>query len=257
MGGRVEGMVAVVTGAARGQGASHARLLATEGAAVVLGDVIDGAGEELAAAIRALGGRAHYVHLDVTSVEDWRRAVALAEEEFGKLDCLINNAGIATYAGVVDCSTDEWESVIGVNQTGVFYGMRAVIPALRRAGGGSIVNISSIYGGVRGVGDYVAYAASKAAVIAMTKSAAVSYGPESIRVNAIAPGAVETVQMMDAIKYHQATEAGSEIEARIARQPIGRSAVPNEISQGVLFLVSKEASYVTGITLVIDGGRTI
>ena len=250
--GRVTGRVALVTGGARGQGAAHARLLASEGAAVLIGDVLDEEGAAVAEEIRAGGDVGDYVHLDVSDGEQWAQAVARAEQMHGRLDVLVNNAGIVTYSAVTDCSDEEWSRVIAVNQTGVFLGMRAAIPALRRAGGGSIINVSSVFGGVRAVDGYIAYGASKAAVYFMTQSAAITYGPEGIRVNAIAPGALDTVMLRDELAYQ-----GVEMEAMEATIPLRRAAAADETSPTVLFLASDESAYVTGVLVPVDGGITL
>jgi len=189
--GRLEGRVALISGGGRGQGAAHARRLAEEGAKVVFGDVLDAAGEEHAVALRAHGLDVHYRHLDVTSAADRSAAVTEAEERFGRLDTLVNNAGIVRVARVVEETDEGWGQTLAVNATGVIYGMRAAIGPLRRAGGGSIINIASIYGPV-GAPGYVAYTASKDAVIAMTKVAALEHAADRIRVNAICPGPVRS-----------------------------------------------------------------
>jgi 3alpha(or 20beta)-hydroxysteroid dehydrogenase len=198
---RMAGKVALVTGGARGQGAAHAELVASEGGAVVIGDVLDAEGEDVAAAIRGRGQAAQYRHLDVTDLGDWTAAIELAEREYGRLNVLVNNAGVPNYVPLLECSDDEWNRTIAVNQTGVFYGMRSAIPALQRDGGGSIVNVSSVFGGIRGVQAHIAYTASKAAVVAMTHSAAKSYASDNIRVNAIAPGAVDTPMYQQDIDF--------------------------------------------------------
>jgi 3alpha(or 20beta)-hydroxysteroid dehydrogenase len=245
----MKGRVALVTGAARGQGASHGEFLAKEGADVVLADVLDSEGEAEAARQRKDGLAVEYMHLDVSSPEEWTAAVRHIEEKFDRLDVLVNNAGIGQYAGVVDCSDEEWARTIAVNQSGVFYGMRAVIPTMRVRGGGSIINTASIFG-LNGAADYIAYVASKAAVIGMTKSAALSYGEDNIRVNAICPGVVDTPMLAEELETM--TEAG--LNEMLAIQPIHRRGVPEDISKGVVYLASDDSSYVTGTTLVIDGG---
>jgi 3alpha(or 20beta)-hydroxysteroid dehydrogenase len=250
--GRVTGKVALVTGGARGQGAAHARLLASEGAAVLIGDVLDDEGAAVAEEIRAGGSLADYIRLDVSDPGRWADAVAHAENMYGRLDVLVNNAGIVGYSDVTDCSDDEWQRVIAVNQTGVFFGMRAAIPALRRAGGGSIINVSSVFGGVCGVDGYIAYGASKAAVYFMTKSAAITYGPESIRVNAIAPGALDTVMLREELAYQ-----GVDMETLTATIPLRRAAAAGETSPTVVFLASDESAYITGILVTVDGGVTL
>lgn len=248
---RMSGRVAIVTGGARGQGASHGECLAREGAQVILADVLDSQGEAEAERQRGDGLAVEYVHLDVSQPSDWSAAVAAAEASHGPVDTLVSNAGVGSYSGVVDCSDEEWARVIGVNQTGVFYGMRAVIPSMRRAGGGAIVNIASIFG-LNGAADYIAYVASKAAVIGMTKSAALTYGDDDIRVNAICPGVVDTPMLAEELETM--TEDG--LNEMLASQPIHRRGVPKDISNGVLYLASEASSYVTGTTLIIDGGFT-
>ena len=246
MSGRLSGKVSLISGGARGQGASHARLFAEEGAKVVLGDIRDELGEAVAAELQAMGFEVVYIHLDVTRDEDWRAAVAFAEERFGKLNVLVNNAGIVgSTAAVVDEDLEGWAQILAVNQTGVFLGMKHAIPAMNRAGGGSVVNTSSIWG-VAGTEAYIGYQATKGAVVMMTKSAALTHAKESIRVNAVCPGLVMTPMVDD--------EPEESIASVIAMTPMGRGASAREISYGVLFLASDEASFVTGTELVIDGG---
>ncbi len=245
MSGRLAGKVALISGAARGQGAEHAKRFAEEGASVVLGDILDAEGEATAASIAERDLPAVYVHLDVTRDADWKAAVALAEERFGKLDVLVNNAGILGMPSILDETEEHWNQVIAVNQTGVFLGMRAAIPALQRAGGGSIVNTSSIWGLV-GAEEYIAYQATKGAVALMTKSAALTYVGDGIRVNSVCPGLVLTPM---------SAEEGPEVELAVAEAtPMKRGAQPIEISHGLVYLASDESSYVTGTELVIDGG---
>jgi NAD(P)-dependent dehydrogenase (short-subunit alcohol dehydrogenase family) len=181
----------------------------------------------------------------VTSPEDWQRAVALTEERFGKLTLLVNNAGIFSEAGAVDETETRWQQVIDVNQTGVFLGMKYTVPAMRRAGGGSIVNISSVLG-LGGVEDWIAYQASKGAIVMMTRSAALSYAQDGIRVNTVCPGIVQT-PMWEA-------EDPKVRERDLEFTPMRRAARPEEISLGVLYLASDDASFVTGTELAIDGG---
>jgi NAD(P)-dependent dehydrogenase (short-subunit alcohol dehydrogenase family) len=232
---RLQGKTALITGGARGQGAAHGRRLAEEGAAVILGDILDG--EPHARELRAAGHDVRFLHLDVTSPADWSAAVEAA----GRLDVLVNNAGVVRVAPIVDESDDGWHATMAVNATGVFYGMRAAIPALRRSGGGSIINIASIYGPV-GAAGYVAYTASKGAVIAMTKVAALEHARDGIRVNAICPGPVRTPMSED------------EGDASVDVTPLRRRAEPEEISSAVAFLASDDAVYVTGAELAVDGG---
>ena len=238
---RLAGRTALISGGARGQGAAHGRRLAAEGAAVILGDILEAEGEAHAEDLRAAGHAAHFVRLDVTDPEDWSAAVRTAEDRFGRLDILVNNAGVVRVAPLVDETDDGWQQTMAVNATGVFYGMRAAIPALRRAGGGSIINVASIYGPV-GAPHYVAYTASKGAVIAMTKVAALEHAHEGIRVNAICPGPVRSPM------------SEQEGDASVDVTPLRRRAEPEEISAGVAFLASDDAVYVTGTELAIDGG---
>ena len=234
---RLSGKTALITGGARGQGAAHARRLCEEGASVVFGDVLDELGERHAADLRADGHDARYVHLDVTDPRQWDAAVGSCS----RLDVLVNNAGIVRVAPIVDETDDGWLATMAVNATGVFYGMRAAIPALRRAGGGSIINIASIYGPV-GAPGYVAYTASKGAVIAMTKVAALEHAQDGIRVNAICPGPVRSPM------------SEQEGDASVDVTPLRHRAEPSEISAAVAFLASDDAVYVTGADLAVDGG---
>ncbi|MBS1845639.1 MAG: glucose 1-dehydrogenase [Actinobacteria bacterium] len=246
MAGRVEGKVALISGGGRGQGAAHARLLAEEGAAVVFGDILDEPGAALATELTDAGLDARYVHLDVTKLGDWEAAVALCESEFGGLDIVVNNAGIVgSTASVADETDAGWEQLIAVNQTGVLYGMRVAIEPMRLRGGGSIINTSSIWG-IAGTEEYIGYQATKGAVRLMTKSAALTYAPDKIRVNSVLPGLVMTPMLDD---------EPEESIAELARTtPLGRGADPREISYAVLYLACDESAFVTGIDLVIDGG---
>jgi len=241
---RVEGKVALVTGGARGQGACHGRTLAAHGAKVILGDVLEEAGEQTAARLRDEGLDVRFLRLDVTRVEDWDAAVAAADESFGKLDVLVNNAGVTGRANVLACTLEEWDAVLAVNQRGVFLGMRAVAPMMQRYGGGSIINISSVLGTL-GTEFGIAYHASKAAVHIMTRAAAVTLAPV-VRVNSVTPGIVDTT-MGNSIEAERLKE-------RLAAYPMGRAARPEEVSQAVLFLASDESSFTTGADLRVDGG---
>jgi 3alpha(or 20beta)-hydroxysteroid dehydrogenase len=240
---RLDGKVALITGAARGQGEAEARLFVAEGARVVLGDVRDDLGEKVAA---SLGAAARYVPLDVAREDHWQRAVALAESEFGRLDILINNAGVVgDYGPVERCTLESYQRTIAVNQIGPFLGMKTAIPAMRRAGGGSIVNVCST-AGLLGTPGLVAYAASKWALRGMTKGVALEVGRDRIRVNALHPGAVETPMM-----------AASTDRAKLVRdQALERVAEPEEIARAALFLASDESSFVTGADLAADAGLT-
>ena len=247
--GRLEGKVALISGAARGQGADEARLFAEEGACVVLGDIIDEEGRQVSAEIGELGGNATYVLLDVTSESDWKNAVSTAVNEYGKLDVLVNNAGILITKGLEETDNSDWEAIQDVNSKGVFLGAKAAVPAMRAAGSGSIVNISSIAGliGSR----FTAYGASKGLVRILSKSIAVEYGPEQIRCNSVHPGIIET-DMVDGLI---GTDGGR--QAMIDRTPLGIIANARDVSLGVLYLASDESRYVTGSELVIDGGITV
>jgi NAD(P)-dependent dehydrogenase (short-subunit alcohol dehydrogenase family) len=242
---RMADRVALISGGARGQGAAHGRLFAEHGAHVLLGDVLDDVGEEHAQRLRAQGLDVRYRHLDVTVPDQWQDAVGSAEQEWGRLDVLVNNAGIVgSMRGVVEEDLESWAAVIEVNQTGVFLGMKYAIPALQRCGGGSIVNVCSIWG-IRGARDYIAYQASKGAVQLMTKSAAITYAGDQIRANTVVPGHVKTA-MSDA--------EGNNTNTTVAATPLGRGAQPEEVSYAVMYLASTESEFVTGTDLVIDGG---
>jgi 3alpha(or 20beta)-hydroxysteroid dehydrogenase len=250
--GMLDGKVALISGAARGQGASHARRLASEGAKIVLSDILDDLGEKGADELRTNGADAEYTHLDVRSSEDWAKAVELTESRFGKLDILVNNAGICEMSPIADCSDDEWDRVIETNQTGVFKGMRAAVPAMRRAGGGSIVSTASIFG-IKGTYGYAGYVASKSAVIALTKSAALTYCYDNIRVNAVAPGSVDTA-MLDQEREAFAANPDFDFDAVVQGYPIPRLGQPQDVSEAVFFLVSDMSSYITGAVIPVDGG---
>ncbi len=247
MAGRLAGKVALISGAARGMGESEARLFAREGAQVVLGDVLEDQGRAAVEHIAQQGGSATFVPLDVTHEQDWQQAVETAEQTYARLDILVNNAGIVRMAPLDETSLEAWNEVIGVNQTGVFLGMKHAVPALRRAGGGSIVNISSI-AGLIGLPNIPAYQASKGAVRLLTKNAAVQYATDKIRVNSVHPGRIETPMT--------APLAPERREMLLRLTPLGRDGTAEEVAYGVLYLASDESSYVTGAELVIDGGYT-
>lgn len=247
---RLEGKVAIITGGARGQGATEARMFAQEGARVVIGDVRDDQGMQVEAEIRELGGEAIYLHLDVTSNDDWQGAIDTAEQQFGKVDVLVNNAAIVLRKDIEETTSEDWDNIMDINAKGVFLGTRAVIPAMRRAGGGSIINISSISGLVA-VGP-PAYIATKGAVRLFTKSTAIQYASENIRANSIHPGSVDTDMRRDGL----GSQTPEEIQARVDNIPLGRVGTTEDIAYGVLFLASDEASFMTGSEVVIDGGYT-
>ena len=246
---RLQGKVALITGGARGQGAAEARLFAREGAKVVIADVLDPDGMSVAAAINELGGDATYVHLDVSRESDWQDAIAAAVAAYGKLDVLVNNAAIWRGGHVLDTGGDQWDAVLDINAKGVFLGTKLAIPEMRRAGGGSIVNISSTAGLV-GSHTSTAYSASKGAVRLFTKSTAVQYGAENIRANSIHPGPIDT-PMGD-----QVWPDADSREETIDRTVLKRIGTPEDIANGALFLASDESSFMTGAELVIDGGLT-
>jgi 3alpha(or 20beta)-hydroxysteroid dehydrogenase len=242
---RLKGKVAIVTGAARGMGESHARRFVAEGAKVILTDVREDAGSALA---RSLGPGAVFVRHDVSSWADWVAVVARAESAFGPVTALVSNAGVlGPVAKTADLTEEAYLKVCATNQHGVFLGMKAVIPSMLKAGGGSIVNISSIAGLAANYGfPNAAYVASKFAVRGMTKAAAIEYGPRGIRVNSVHPGFIQTPMMVEATD-----EKGGDALGLI---PLGRIADPSEVTNLVLFLASDEASYITGAEHVVDAG---
>jgi NAD(P)-dependent dehydrogenase (short-subunit alcohol dehydrogenase family) len=247
---RLAGKVALISGGARGMGAEEARLFAKEGARVVVGDVLEPEGKAVEEQIRAAGGEATFVRLDVTSEADWEHAVATAERLYGRLDVLVNNAGIGGGRRIEDTTLEEWERTMAVNATGVFLGTRAAIPALRRAGAGSIVNISSQLGLVGTDNSSPQYQASKGAVRLLTKATAIQYAKEGIRANSVHPGPIVTPMTE---KRRADPEA---YRLMVSRIPLGRYGRPDEVALGVLYLASDEAAFVTGSELVIDGGWT-
>jgi len=247
---RLENKVALISGGARGMGAAEARMFAREGAKVVIGDVLDAEGTRVAAEIAESGGDALFVHLDVTHEEDWRSAIGAATSSFSKLDILVNNAGIWRRGRVEDTTVEDWDMILDVNAKGVFLGTKLAIPEMRKAGGGSIINISSTAGLVGGPRSS-AYTASKGAVRLFTKATAVQYAQEGIRANSIHPGPIDTPMIQQV--WHGEEQSR---EAALARTPLGRIGTPEDIAYGVLFLASDESSFMTGSELVIDGGST-
>lgn len=242
---RFQNQVAIVTGGARGIGAATAQRLADEGAAVVIADVLDEEGTKLASDIRRAEGRAIFEHLDVTSEQEWRRAVDRAAT-LGRLGVLVNNAAIARLEDLEHETPEGYAELMAVNQTGVWLGMKSVAAELKKNGGGSIVNVSSIYGASGGTGASFAYHASKGAIRTMTKNAAILWAKEKIRVSSIHPGFVETPMI-------ELADDGMRAEM-IATTPMGRVGRPEEIAAAIAFLASSDASYITGAELYVDGG---
>jgi NAD(P)-dependent dehydrogenase (short-subunit alcohol dehydrogenase family) len=247
--GALDGRVAIVTGAARGIGRAASRALAQDGAAVLATDVIDDEGEALAGELRGEGLDVRFLHHDVSAEDGWAAATAAAMANWGRIDVLVNNAGIGSTADAEHETLEVWDRVIAINQTGVMLGMRAVIPHMRASGGGSIINVSSIFGAVGGFGQSVAYHASKGAVRLMSKTAALRHATEGIRVNSLHPGFVDTPLIAEL--------KGTDVETAIlAATPMGRLATAEEIAGPILFLAGDAASYVTGSELYVDGGWT-
>ncbi|MGC5258838.1 glucose 1-dehydrogenase [Gordonia sp. DT218] len=237
--GRVDDKVALISGGSRGMGASHARMLVDEGAKVVIGDILDDEGKALA---DKLGDAARYVHLDVTSPDDWAAAVTTAVDDFGKLNVLVNNAGIVNGSSLEKFRLDKWKQIIDVNLTGTFLGMQVAVEPMIAAGGGSIINVSSVEG-LRGSPWAHGYVASKWGVRGLAKSAALELAPHNIRVNSIHPGLIRTPM----------TEG---LPEDIIKTPLGRPAESSEVSTFIIFLASDESSYATGAEFVMDGGLT-
>src|ERR1700761_221891 len=235
--GRVDGKVALISGGARGMGAAHARALVGEGAKVVIGDILDDDGKKLA---DELGDAARYVHLDVTQPEEWDAAVSTAVNDFGKLNVLVNNAGIVALGQLGQFNVEKWNKVIDVNLNGTFHGIQAVVEPMKAAGGGSIINVSSIEG-LRGAVMVHPYVASKWAVRGLTKSAALELASQNIRVNSIHPGFIRTPMT-------------KHFPDDMVTVPLGRPGVSEEVATFVVFLASDESSYATGAEFVMDGG---
>ena len=243
---RLEGKVAIISGAGHGMGADEARLFAREGAKVVVADVAEAAAQALVEEITAAGGDAVFVRTDVTQEADWEQVVRTAESRFGKVDILVNNAGLSSTVVDDPMSTDGWHRIMDVNINGVFLGTKHAIPAMQRAQGGSIVNISSIMGFVGSESGHPAYQASKGAVRIFTKATAVRYGPDGIRANSVHPGFMPPMTTS-----HPNPETR---EQQVGLTPLRRIGQTMEVAYGVLFLASDEASFITGTELVIDGG---
>jgi 3(or 17)beta-hydroxysteroid dehydrogenase len=242
---RLKGKVAIVTGGASGMGRSEATIFAREGARVLVADVLEKEGQEVA---KAIGDTARFMKLDVTSEPEWHALVAAAEREFGRLDILVNNAGISgTYTSDL-ASTEAWDRVMDINAKSTFLGMKHAVPAMKRAGGGAIVNISSISGFTGQLGVHMAYNASKGAVRIMTKTGAVQWARDNIRVNSVHPG------FMPPMRTSVGSAKPEWREKVLATVPMRREGRVEEVAHAVLFLASDEASYITGTELVVDGG---
>jgi Dehydrogenases with different specificities (related to short-chain alcohol dehydrogenases) len=238
--------IALITGGSRGLGAADARLLAEDGATVIISDIREDSGEETVAEIKESGGEAAFYPLDVTDEDEWEALLTSIEKEYGRLDVLVNNAGIARQESITEETVDGWDNVIDVNLKGVWLGMKHAVPLMMQTGGGSIINKSSILGKVGGFGTSVAYQASKGGVTVLTKNAAVAYASDGIRVNSVHPGYIAT-PMTD--------ELGEEANAAIrAATPQDRLGEPEEVAGIVAFLASDRASYVNGAEMYVDGG---
>ena len=247
---RLEGKVAIISGGARGQGAVEARMFAEEGASVVIGDILDDQGRQTEAELQELGYNVTYVHLDVTVESDWQSAVQTAISAYGKLDILLNNAGILIRKNIEETTVADWDRIFAVNSKGVFLGTKAAIPAMRENGGGSIINISSTAGLVGSPNGSASYTATKGSVRLFTKSTAIQHAGDGIRCNSIHPGPIETDMIADTLNDPE------NMALRMQRLPLGRVGKPSEIAYGAIYLASDESSFVTGAELVIDGGTT-
>ncbi|MDP6452670.1 MAG: glucose 1-dehydrogenase [SAR202 cluster bacterium] len=247
---RLAGKVAFISGGARGMGATEAKLFASEGASVAIGDVLEEEGKRTEAEINQSGGQALFVSLDVTSEQSWKDAIGATVAKFGRLDILVNNAGVSGH-GILESTTEaEWDRVMDINSKGPFLGTKVAVPEMRKSGGGSIVNISSQLGLVGTDISSPQYQSSKGAVRLLTKSTAIQYAPEGIRCNSVHPGPINTD--MTAARRDDPEIYGKMVGAI----PMGRYGEPEEIANGVLYLVSDEAGFVTGSELVLDGGWT-
>jgi NAD(P)-dependent dehydrogenase (short-subunit alcohol dehydrogenase family) len=243
---RLSNQVALITGSARGQGAAEAELFAEEGATVVITDVLEHQGERLAASLREEGGNAEFYPLDVTEEGEWEAVMQAIEDEYERLDILVNNAGMMRFESITEESVEGWQQAIDINLKSVWLGMKHAIPLLKESGGGSVVNISSMYGKVGGFGDTAAYHAAKGGVTVLTKNAAVGYGEDGIRVNSVHPGLIDTPMTEDF--------SDDAREPVVQATPQGRTGTPEDVAKVVYFLASDLASYVNGAEIYVDGG---
>ena len=248
--GRLDGKVALIAGGARNQGAVECKLFAAEGAKVLIGDVLVEEGEQTEAEIKSQGGEATFVRLDISKAGDWNKVIELAESKYGKLNVLVNNASIFRRYGIEDTTEEVWDEVMGVNAKGTFLGTKAVIPAMRRAGGGSIVNISSTSALVSREGAAAAYSSSKGAIRTFSRVTAILHAKDNIRCSSIHPGAIATNMNL------QMPDDPAVLARRLSAIPLGRRGQPEDVAYGALYLASHESAWVTGIELVIDGGAT-
>lgn len=250
---RLEGKVALVTGAAQGQGAAHAELLAREGARVIATDVLDEPGEALAGRLGAEALPVEYRHADVASEKDWAAVIASVDPAWGSINVLVNNAGISSPAAVADIGLDEWERVVATNQTGILLGIQAVLPGMTAQSSGSIINIASSWAHRGGTENgFAAYVTTKAAVLGITRNAAMNLARHGIRVNSVSPGYVRTPQ----IEYAETTEP-ERVARDVAKIPMRRMAQPVDIARTVAFLASDDSAYITGIDVLVDGGLNL
>ena len=247
---RLKGKVAFISGGARGMGAVEARLFASEGAAVGIGDTLEEEGRDVASEINESGGNCLFAPLDVTVESDWQRAIADTVAKFGRLDILVNNAGVSQWSLLHETSEEDWDRVMDINTKGVFLGTKHAIPAMKESGGGSIINISSQLGIVGTEQSSPQYQASKGAVRLLTKHTAMQYAPDGIRCNSVHPGPIVTP-----MTERSRSDSGAYAEM-VSRIPLGRFGEPEEIANGVLYLASDESRWVTGSELVLDGGWT-
>jgi 2,5-dichloro-2,5-cyclohexadiene-1,4-diol dehydrogenase 2 len=258
---RLEGKVALITGGASGMGAGQARMFAAEGCAVGIADINADSGEKVVAEIRSAGGKAVFVKLNVTSASDWEKAAASVESEFGSLTVLCNNAGANFRVGFDNQTEEQWHIIMETGLTGAFLGIKACVPAMRRAGGGAIVNIGSL-ASTRPGGGSPAYAASKSGMIGLTLSAANSYAKDGIRVNMVSPGHVDTPFIRQS-SPHSPNDWSTSIDnpdnykRRLERTPLGRLQTPEDIAYAFVFLASDESAMITGVNLKVDGGASL